>query len=196
MRTYTQLSREERYYISSQRARNVSFSQIARDLGRSTSTVTREFKRNLRPTGRYAAFVAHSYATARRRRSRRKSHFPPECWMIIYSLLEEKLSPEQISDRLDSLGLYKISYQSIYRVIRIDRRRGGFLFKTAESYQSVAEKDMVVSILGAFYKVKGSFPNDRLLSIIVLNSAIGKAIQSWVRTSINASLPSLNESRG
>lgn len=129
MNTYTQLSREERYYISSQRARNVSFSQIARDLGRSTSTVTREFKRNLRPTGRYAAFVAHSYATARRRRSRRKSHFPPECWMLIYSLLEEKLSPEQISDRLASNGLYTISYQSIYRIIRIDRRRGGFLFK-------------------------------------------------------------------
>lgn len=129
MRTYTQLSREERYYISSQRARNVSFSQIARDLGRSTSTVTREYKRNVRPSGRYAAFVAHSYATARRRRSRRKSHFPQECWMLIYSLLEEKLSPEQISDRLASNELYTISFQSIYRVIRIDRRHGGFLFK-------------------------------------------------------------------
>ncbi len=129
MKNYTQLSQEERYYISSQRASNVSFAQIARDLGRSTSTVTREFKRNLRPSGRYAAFVAHSYATARRRRSRRKSHFPPECWKLVYSLLEEKLSPEQISDRLASNDLYNISFQSIYRVIRIDRRRGGFLFR-------------------------------------------------------------------
>lgn len=126
---YTQLSQEERYYISSQRAKKVSFSQIARDLGRSTSTITREFKRNLRPTGLYAAFVAHSYAVARRRRCRRKSHFPPDCWKRIYSLLEKKLSPEQISDQLASLGLYTISFQSIYRVIRIDRRRGGFLFK-------------------------------------------------------------------
>jgi transposase, IS30 family len=129
MKSYTQLSKDERYYISSQRARKVSFSQIAKDLGRATSTVTREFKRNLRPSGRYAAFVANSYAVARRRRSRSKSHFPPECWILIYSLLEEKLSPEQISDRLASLDLYMISFQSIYRVIRIDRRRGGFLFK-------------------------------------------------------------------
>lgn len=129
MKPYTQLSQEERYYISSQRARKVSFSQIARDLDRATSTLTREYKRNLRPAGHYAAFVAHSYATARRRQSRRGSHYPPECWLLIFNLLEEKWSPEQIADYLLSTGLYSISFQSIYRVIRKDRRRGGCLFK-------------------------------------------------------------------
>lgn len=128
MKTYTQLSQDERYYISTQRARKVSFSQIARDLGRATSTITRELKRNLRPTGFYAASVAHSYATARRRASRRKSHFPPEYWILIYSMLEKKWSPEQIADYFFYHGLSTISFQSIYRVIRIDRRRGGFLF--------------------------------------------------------------------
>jgi transposase, IS30 family len=59
----------------------------------------------------------------------RKSHFPPECWILINTLLEEKLSPEHIADRLDVLGLYTISYQSIDRIIRIDRRKGDFLFK-------------------------------------------------------------------
>ena len=126
---YTQLSQSERYYISSMRANKVSFSQIARDLGRSTSTVSREFKRNIRPDGRYAAFVAHSYAVARRRRSRRGSQFPPECWQLIYSLLKEKWSPEQIVNDFAQKGLYSISFQTLYRVIRIDRRRGGFLFK-------------------------------------------------------------------
>lgn len=125
---YTQLSQDERYYISSMRAKKVSFSQIARDLGRATSTVTREFYRNLRPSGYYAAFVAHSYATARRKRSRRGSHYPPDCWLLIYSLLQEKWSPEQIADHLRTNNLYSISFQSIYRVIRIDRKRGGFLF--------------------------------------------------------------------
>lgn len=126
---YTQLSLDERYYISSMKAKDVSCNQIAQDLGRSTSTVSREIKRNLRPTGRYAAFVAHSYATARRRRSRRGSHFPPECWALIFSYLKEKWSPEQIADKLSSQGLYSISFQSIYRVIRLDRKRGGYLFK-------------------------------------------------------------------
>ena len=126
---YTQLSQSERYYISNMRAKKVSFSQIDRDLGRAKSTVTREFKRNLRPTGRYAAFVAHSYAVTRRRRSRRGSQFPPDCWQLIYSLLQEKWSPEQIVNYLANKNLYSISFQSIYRVVRIDRRRGGFLFK-------------------------------------------------------------------
>jgi IS30 family transposase len=125
---YTQLSQDERYYISRMHAKKVSFSQIARDLGRAKSTVTREFNRNQRPSGRYAAFVAHSYATARRRRSRRGSHFPPDCWQLVFSLLREKWSPEQIADYLEVNGLYSISFQSIYRIIRIDRRRGGFLF--------------------------------------------------------------------
>lgn len=126
---YTQLSQSERYYISSMRANKVSFSQIARDLGRSTSTVTREFKRNLRPDGRYAAFVAHSYAVARRRRSRRGSQFPPECWQLIYSLLKEKWSPEQIVHYLAKKGLYSMSIQTICHVISIDRRHGGYLFE-------------------------------------------------------------------
>lgn len=125
---YTQLSQDERYYISRMRAKKVSFNQIAKDLGRATSTVSREFNRNLRPSGRYAAFVAHSYATARRRKSRRGSHYPQECWQLVFSLLQEKWSPEQIADHLEANGLYSISFQSIYRVIRTDRRRGGFLF--------------------------------------------------------------------
>jgi IS30 family transposase len=129
MRTYTQLSQEERYYISSQRAKKVSFCQIAKALGRSTSTVSRELKRNLRPSGYYAASKAHSKAVAHRRRCRRKTHFPTECWQLVFTLLEKKLSPEQISKILALLGLYTISFQSIYRVIRIDRRKGGFLFK-------------------------------------------------------------------
>lgn len=126
---YSQLSQDERYYISGMHAKKVSFTQIAKDLGRSTSTVTREYKRNLRSTGYYAASVAHSYAVARRRRCRRGSQYPPECWQMICTLLKQKWSPEQIANHLSSNNLYSISFQSIYRVIRIDRKRGGFLFK-------------------------------------------------------------------
>jgi len=75
---YTQLSQDERYYISTIRAKKVSFRQIARDLGRSPSTVSREYQRNLRPSGCYAAFVADDYASARRKRSRRGSQFTKE----------------------------------------------------------------------------------------------------------------------
>ena len=125
---YTQLSLEERYSISSQRARNVSFAQIARDLGRSTSTITREHHKNLRPTGYYAAFVAHSYVTARRRRSRRGSKFPDLFWQRIRALIYEDFSPEQIVSQLQIERIGTISIQTIYRYIRKDRIQGGDLY--------------------------------------------------------------------
>ena len=128
MKSYTQLSQDERYFISAQRARNISFSQIAQDLGRATSTVTREYKRNLRPSGWYAAFVAHSYATARRRKCRRGLHTPKRYRKIIIQLLRQEWSPEQISAYLQQREQYCISFQTIYRWIKKDRRRGGNLF--------------------------------------------------------------------
>lgn len=128
MKTYTQLSLEERYFISSRRAIKTSFSQIARDLGRPTSTVTREFARNTRPSGFYAAFVADSYAVARRHRSRRGSHFSPEQWDRIRKLIEEDFSPEQIVSQLCKEDFKSISIQTIYRYVKKDRRKGGQLY--------------------------------------------------------------------
>jgi len=127
--TYSQLSQEERYFFSSNLARGFSIPQIAKEMDRAPSTLYREKSRNLRPSGRYAAFVADSYATARRRRSRRGSQFPQECWDFIMDYLTIQWSPEQISNHLKLIGLFSISFQTIYRHIRIDRRRGGSIFK-------------------------------------------------------------------
>lgn len=127
--TYSQLSQEERYFLSSHLARGESIPSIAKELGRAASTLYRELRRNLRPTGYYAAFVAHSYASARRRRERRGSQYPPECWDLVYELLELQWSPEQIAWYLEDHGLFSISFQTIYRWIRKDRRRGGALYQ-------------------------------------------------------------------
>lgn len=140
MKTYTQLSLEERYSISSQRARKISFAQIARDLGRSTSTITREYHNNLRPSGYYAAFVAHSYATARRRSSRRGSNFPYCFWSRIRELIYEDFSPEQIVSQLQIEKIGKISIQSIYRYILKDRAQGGDLYKHMRIMPKVRRK--------------------------------------------------------
>jgi len=140
MKIYTQLSQEERYFISSQRARKVSFAQIGRDLGRSTSTVTREYHNNLRPSGHYAAFVAHSYAIARRRSARRGSRFPEYFWKRIRELLYEDFSPEQIVSQLQIEQIGKISIQSIYRYLQKDRAQGGDLYKHMRIMPKVRRK--------------------------------------------------------
>ena len=73
-----QITREERYAIMALKKQRYSIRAIARELGRSPSTVSRELSRNRRPSGLYSPGVAHSYAVARRRRSRRNTHFSAE----------------------------------------------------------------------------------------------------------------------
>jgi len=70
---HTQITLEERYAINVMRKHRYSIRAMARELGRAPSTISRELRRNLRPTGRYVPDIAHSYATARRRRSRRNA---------------------------------------------------------------------------------------------------------------------------
>jgi IS30 family transposase len=126
---YSQLSQEERYFLSSHLASGCSIPSIAREMGRAPSTLYRELDRNRRPSGRYAAFVADSYATARRRRARRGSNYQEDCWDLVFELLELQWSPEQISNYLINTGQASISFQTIYRWIRKDRRRGGILYR-------------------------------------------------------------------
>ena len=112
--TYSQLSLEERYFLSALKARGVSVPDIAKALGRAPCTIYRELHRNERPTqDRYTPFEAHSYATARRRRERRGSHYPPECWSLVFELLDIQWSPEQIAHYLANSGQFSISSQTI-----------------------------------------------------------------------------------
>jgi len=130
MKPYSQLSQEERYFFSTLKARGVPIPRIAKELDRAPSTLYRELKRNIRPTtGYYQAYIADSYATARRRRSRRGSRFSKECWDLVVKLIAQEWSPEQISRYLSKNHLFSISFQTIYRMLRKDRQHGGTLFK-------------------------------------------------------------------
>jgi len=70
MKTYHQLSQQERYHLTALlRMRRLSHAEIARQLGRCASTISRELARNRNtPEKFYRAEVAHGHATARRRR--------------------------------------------------------------------------------------------------------------------------------
>jgi IS30 family transposase len=129
LKKYSQLSQEERYTLSTCLAKGYSIPQIAKELGRHPSSLYREKKRNIRPSGRYATFVAHSYAVARNHRCHRGTHFSQEQWSEVEKLLELQWSPQQISHRLSQTGKFSIGVPSIYRRIKKDRRRGGKLFK-------------------------------------------------------------------
>lgn len=129
MSKYHQLTQEERYRITAHRMAGCSQAEIARLLQRSPSTIGRELKRNAtRHDGDYRAEKAHSYATARRRRCRRGSHFSAEQMARVAELLRDKWSAEQISGALAKSGEMAISHETIYRRIRWDKLAGGTLW--------------------------------------------------------------------
>jgi IS30 family transposase len=125
---YRQLNGEERSVLAAFRQVGLKPAEIARELGRHRSTVSRELKRNAAPYDEwYRARRAQQRAHARRYRSRRNSQFGREHWERVEGLLREEWSPEQVSGHLRLKRELAISHETIYRHIWRDLRSGGTL---------------------------------------------------------------------
>lgn len=130
MKSYTQLTAGERFLIGKMLCHRQSLRAIARILGRSPSTVSREIRRNQYPNRNcYIAYHAGSMARGRRRRARQGTNFTSQQLKRVEQLLRLDYSPEQISGFLRRHHEFRISYESIYRHLLNDKRHGGQLFK-------------------------------------------------------------------
>ena len=91
----------------------VSFRYIAKVLGRSPSSVSREIKRSLPPErNRYTPRTAHERALSFRKRRGREERLKNSTirdYVIVH--LKQGWSPEQISGRLELDGLGTISHE-------------------------------------------------------------------------------------
>lgn len=129
---YHQITPAERYTLATLRKQvpMPSCAEIAELMGRHRSTISRELRRNCsRSDGGYRAGRAQEQAQARRKRSRRNSHFGASEWALVETLLREKFSPEQISGWLRTLELLDISHETIYSHVWRDKKRGGKLYR-------------------------------------------------------------------
>lgn len=126
---YRQITSGERYAIAALRKQKLSTRAIAAQIGRSPATVSRELRRNLSSQARYSPDKAHSYAVARRRRSRRNTHFSPDEWVLVEHLVTLDWSPEQVSGWLKLHGIMSISHETIYLRVWHDKRCGGELWR-------------------------------------------------------------------
>ena len=129
---YSQITPAERYTLATLRKQvpALSNASIARLMGRHRSTIAREIARNSTPyDGAYRPLRAQEQANGRRSRSRRNTRFTEADWKFVISRLRAGLSPEQVAGRLRLEGQLRISYESIYRFIRRDKKRGGYLFR-------------------------------------------------------------------
>jgi len=123
-RTYRVLSHAEREEIMIGLRGGVSRREIARQLGRHPSVITREIKLNSTEDGRYQAYWAQSRSAQRRRRSRQR---PRVANLRVRAYIKKKLklgwSPEQISGRIrkDHPEL-QVSHETVYQYIfRVER---------------------------------------------------------------------------
>ena len=120
LRMYKQLTSEQRSQIFALLQRIYPRKEIARIVGISQSTLSRELRRNSIPSGKYIWFKAHDKAMERRRCSARNVALAPELvWRIKQLIIEEQWSPRQISGVLKKEGV-SVSHQSIYNLIHAD----------------------------------------------------------------------------
>jgi len=126
MRTYNQLTQEQRYQISALRKTRHALAEIASVIGVHKSSVSRELKRNQGKRG-YRPQQAQELALERRQKA--VPRITAEVWTIVERLLRQDWSPEQISGRLKKEHRVCISHEWIYQYVLKDKQAGGDLYR-------------------------------------------------------------------
>ena len=126
MKSYHQLTQEQRYQIYALRKTKHSLSEIATVIGVHKSSVSRELKRNRGQRG-YRPQRAHELALERRTTG--LSRIPAEIWAEVERLLRQDWSPEQISGRLKKEQKVCLSHEWIYQYVLKDKQAGGDVYR-------------------------------------------------------------------
>ena len=128
--SYTHLTAGERYHIDELLRQDFTQVSIAKELGRSVSSISRELRRNKGARGwrpQQAHEKAKNKLIARGKANARK--IDESAWhFALEKLKNDQWSPEQINGRLKKDKLPSISHESIYQRILNDKRLGGDLY--------------------------------------------------------------------
>ena len=118
--SYTHFTLSERFCLQEFLKEGKSFREIAKFMGRSPSTISREVKRNFsKKKKRYNAWRATTLYIIRRRRCIRKKVIQKdtELYNLIKECLEKYWSPELIANHCKETG-YPVSFSTIYTAIK------------------------------------------------------------------------------
>lgn len=125
-----QLTLEQRYQIQALLSVGTKQKDIATELGKDKSVISREIRRNRHPKGRYNAQYAQELCVIRKERFQRPRKLTEAMkTKIIRELKEEYYSPEQIKGKADREDVPMVSHERIYQLIRADKKGGGNLYK-------------------------------------------------------------------
>jgi len=126
MRTYAQLTQEQRYQIYALKKMGHNQTEIAQVLEVHKSTISRELRRN---EGRRGYRPQQAQRQALKRRRKAEPRITAELWALVDRLLRQDWSPEQISGRLKRERGICISHEWIYQHVLEDKRAGGSLYR-------------------------------------------------------------------
>ena len=129
---YKHLTLEGRYHIQAYKKAEYKQKDMAKELGVSPSTISRELKRNSSLIHkRYSAKSADKVAVAKRRYASMKSNkkMIGELKEKVIAHIKDDFSPEQISAVLKIREHISISLVSIYQLIKEDKEKGGKLYE-------------------------------------------------------------------
>jgi IS30 family transposase len=124
MKTYYQLTRDQRYQISYLKAMGCNGKEIACEIGVHKSTISRELKRNNSERS-YRPKQANEKAMSRKAKA--KPRIMKSTWELVEAKLRDDWSPEQVSGWLKRYSI-SISHEWIYQHILADKQSGGNLY--------------------------------------------------------------------
>jgi len=126
--SYRQLTEEQRCQIWALKKSDWSQRAIAREIGVSQPTVSRELARNRGGNG-YRYKQAQQMAEERRRQAKEPTKVLPKTIKLIERKLKLQWSPEQISGWLGQEENLLISLETIYLHVWADKQHGGTLYE-------------------------------------------------------------------
>ena len=135
--SYHELNLEERIAIRVGLVQKLSLREIARQLKRSPSTISREVRRNSDADGNYTAYGAYQHTKARRVTCRPKRKLEPgnELFLMVKEMLRDRFSPQQIAGNLrrmfpklkDAYVSHETIYNAIYACLWVSCARNSFI---------------------------------------------------------------------
>jgi len=142
MKSYKQLTYEQRCQIYALKKTNNSQQVIADFIGVNQSAISRELKRNSGQRG-YRFKQAQALSDKRRFASTKALKMTGSLILLINEKIKIRWSPEQISGWLETEKIIKLSHETIYQHIWSDKKSGGQLYRylrrQGKAYQSRAK---------------------------------------------------------
>jgi transposase, IS30 family len=130
MRSYQQLTREQRYQIYALLKMGHNQTEIAETVGVHKATISRELGRNTGQRG-YRPRQAEQFSQARRKKG--QPRIEASTWQVVAEKLQQDWSPEQISGWLLRNKAVHISPEWIYQFVYANYRAGGQLYQHLRS---------------------------------------------------------------